>query len=223
MFCESVDQNLQQNDIRQSNMDNEYLPYSINFVPTREWVLQQILVYRPNRIKDSQYIRRIMKIAKYKYMRTRLSEAQNHKCCYCGVETVDIPNTRKSFTIDHVIPKSRGGINHWNNYVMACGRCNNKRQSKSAEQFYEKSSKSDPKTIQSQKLDPKTSSSHKKPCRIARSNDSREALATVESSDCNPFEPGTRIWKMFERYKNNSNIQISKKYSSGMVNQSSNL
>lgn len=33
--------------------------------------------------------------------------------------------TRRATTIDHVVPRSRGGDNSWENLVAACVRCNN--------------------------------------------------------------------------------------------------
>lgn len=36
-------------------------------------------------------------------------------------------------TLDHVIPKSRGGRNTLDNYLLACQRCNSTRKSKRAE------------------------------------------------------------------------------------------
>ncbi len=38
-----------------------------------------------------------------------------------------IPLTRKQVTLDHVVPLSRGGLDHPNNYVLACLDCNNRR------------------------------------------------------------------------------------------------
>lgn len=37
------------------------------------------------------------------------------KCVYCG---------RSASTIDHVVPRSRGGRHVWDNVVAACDRCN---------------------------------------------------------------------------------------------------
>jgi 5-methylcytosine-specific restriction endonuclease McrA len=39
-------------------------------------------------------------------------------CAYCG---------KAASTIDHVLPRSRGGRNEWTNTVAACGRCNNRK------------------------------------------------------------------------------------------------
>lgn len=41
-----------------------------------------------------------------------------HRCAYCGAA---------ASTIDHVLPRSRGGRNEWLNTVAACGRCNNRK------------------------------------------------------------------------------------------------
>ena len=39
-----------------------------------------------------------------------------HRCAYCG---------RSAATIDHVLPRSRGGRDTWENLVACCLRCNN--------------------------------------------------------------------------------------------------
>ena len=42
----------------------------------------------------------------------------HHRCAYCK---------KSGNTIDHVIPRSRGGANSWENVVAACQDCNNKK------------------------------------------------------------------------------------------------
>ncbi|MEL7086442.1 MAG: HNH endonuclease [Cyanobacteria bacterium P01_A01_bin.3] len=44
-----------------------------------------------------------------------------YRCQYCNVSSGD------SLTIDHVIPRSRGGQDVWDNVVCACVRCNIKK------------------------------------------------------------------------------------------------
>lgn len=39
-----------------------------------------------------------------------------HRCGYCG---------SSASTIDHIMPRSRGGADSWENLVAACLRCNN--------------------------------------------------------------------------------------------------
>ena len=41
------------------------------------------------------------------------------RCQYC--------NQREKLTVDHVVPRSRGGRDQWTNLVAACIRCNNKK------------------------------------------------------------------------------------------------
>ena len=40
----------------------------------------------------------------------------SHHCAYCG---------KTASTIDHVLPRSRGGADSWENLVACCLRCNN--------------------------------------------------------------------------------------------------
>jgi 5-methylcytosine-specific restriction endonuclease McrA len=42
-----------------------------------------------------------------------------HRCQYCG-------STAES--IDHVVPRSRGGMHAWDNVVAACRRCNTRKE-----------------------------------------------------------------------------------------------
>lgn len=41
-----------------------------------------------------------------------------HRCAYCG---------GRAGTIDHLLPRSRGGANTWLNTVAACGGCNQRK------------------------------------------------------------------------------------------------
>jgi len=42
-------------------------------------------------------------------------------CAYCG---------KPGNTVDHIVPLSRGGGDTWENTVLACGRCNNRKGSR---------------------------------------------------------------------------------------------
>lgn len=50
-----------------------------------------------------------------------------YSCVYCG--------SNSKLTIDHVIPKSRGGSNDISNLVTACEPCNNQKSNKSLDTF----------------------------------------------------------------------------------------
>ena len=51
------------------------------------------------------------------------------RCSYCGIQLVlgkpDNLVTEKSFTIDHILPVSKGGTNNVSNIRAACSKCNN--------------------------------------------------------------------------------------------------
>jgi 5-methylcytosine-specific restriction endonuclease McrA len=44
------------------------------------------------------------------------------RCQYCGVKP-----TMRQLTIDHVMPRSRGGASSWKNLVTACAPCNRRK------------------------------------------------------------------------------------------------
>ncbi len=43
----------------------------------------------------------------------------SHRCQYCGLAAE---------SIDHVMPRSRGGLHAWDNVVAACRRCNTRKE-----------------------------------------------------------------------------------------------
>lgn len=53
----------------------------------------------------------------------------NNQCQYCSIE---LPNEK--LTLDHIIPKSKGGKNTWDNLVAACKKCNQKKGNRTPEQ-----------------------------------------------------------------------------------------
>lgn len=79
-------------------------------------------------------IRFITKMAKYfrrgvKFNRRNIWIRDKGKCQYCG-KTVPI----EEFTFDHVIPKSKGGKTIWENIVVACYKCNQKKEGRTPKQ-----------------------------------------------------------------------------------------
>lgn len=48
--------------------------------------------------------------------RHNIFKRDNNECQYCG--------NKKDLTLDHVIPKSKGGKTSWTNLVTACKKCN---------------------------------------------------------------------------------------------------
>ena len=74
--------------------------------------------------------------------RATLAEAQNWRCCYCGVRFtsdgngLSAGNDDAAVTTDHVIPISQGGSRELDNEVAACRRCNNERDCMDAYEFW---------------------------------------------------------------------------------------
>lgn len=54
--------------------------------------------------------------------RKNIMKRDNFKCMYCG--------STSELTIDHIVPKSKGGKTTWENLVTACNPCNNRKDNK---------------------------------------------------------------------------------------------
>jgi len=59
--------------------------------------------------------------------RKNILKRDNHRCQYCG-------KNNGPFTLDHVIPKDRGGEDTWENLVCACTHCNNKKRNRTPDE-----------------------------------------------------------------------------------------
>jgi 5-methylcytosine-specific restriction endonuclease McrA len=58
--------------------------------------------------------------------RNNLFKRDNGECQYCG--------SKKHLTIDHVLPRSKGGKTNWTNLITACHRCNVQKGDKTPDQ-----------------------------------------------------------------------------------------
>lgn len=65
------------------------------------------------RLKSYIYLKR----RRISLTRKNIFKRDDHKCQYCGVNA-------SSLTIDHVVPKNKGGKDTWENLVSACVKCN---------------------------------------------------------------------------------------------------
>ena len=59
--------------------------------------------------------------------RNNVFKRDNFMCIYCGL--------KKELTIDHVMPKSKGGQNSWENLVTCCHKCNKKKGQKTLDEI----------------------------------------------------------------------------------------
>lgn len=73
---------------------------------------------RPSVIKLEHMVRRPR--PRVKLTKREVFRRDNYTCQYCGRQTAHL-------TIDHVIPRHRGGEHRWDNLVAACPPCNRRK------------------------------------------------------------------------------------------------
>jgi 5-methylcytosine-specific restriction endonuclease McrA len=65
------------------------------------------------------------------WSRRRVLIRDGYRCIYCGAGVGERHRgrvlTRGDFTVEHLIPRSRGGRNTWGNTACACRWCNNRK------------------------------------------------------------------------------------------------
>jgi hypothetical protein len=81
-------------------------------------------IVRPLIIRLLNFVK--FRLRPVKIKRERIYKRDGWKCVYC--------ESKKNLTIDHVIPKCKGGKNTWNNLVTCCNSCNSKKNDKSLEE-----------------------------------------------------------------------------------------
>ncbi len=64
-----------------------------------------------------------------RFSRRNIFERDNNTCQYCGKRL-----SKSDLTIDHVVPRSRGGGDSWGNLVLACVPCNVKKGDKTPQE-----------------------------------------------------------------------------------------
>ena len=79
---------------------------------------------RPLIIRLVNYVR--FRRSTIKVGRRRVFKRDGYQCGYCG--------SKRNLTIDHIIPRSKGGGNSWDNLVTCCSKCNNQKDSKTLEE-----------------------------------------------------------------------------------------
>ena len=72
----------------------------------------------PRVIRLIQYVTQIFK-NKIPYSKSNVFLRDRFKCQFCGKKLV-----KNECTVDHVVPKAKGGKSSWINCVTACKRCN---------------------------------------------------------------------------------------------------
>lgn len=70
----------------------------------------------PSVIRLKRFVRRPYR-QRVAFNRRNVFRRDDHTCQYCGARSNDL-------TLDHVLPRSRGGPTNWLNVVACCKRCN---------------------------------------------------------------------------------------------------
>ena len=76
-----------------------------------------VVLATPSVIRLSRYVR-VPYRNRVPLTRAALMRRDNYRCAYCS---------RRAETIDHVIPRSRGGQHAWENCVASCTICNHRK------------------------------------------------------------------------------------------------
>lgn len=87
-----------------------------------------LMVTSTSEIFDAPSVIRLVYMIKRPYPRVKLCRREvfirdDYTCQYCGMQTRDL-------TLDHVIPRSKGGPHTWDNLVSACRQCNHRKGGK---------------------------------------------------------------------------------------------
>jgi 5-methylcytosine-specific restriction endonuclease McrA len=86
-----------------------------------EWALRSAStsIQRPTVIRLVTYIKIPRDTHRRKITRRAVFARDEWTCQYCG--------SRGNLTVDHVIPKSKGGSSNWENIVASCAPCNRRK------------------------------------------------------------------------------------------------
>ena len=86
---------------------------------------ERLEIEMPTVVRLNHYVRRPTPVLHIS--RKSVFARDHHTCQYCGAHNV-------SLTIDHVMPKERGGGTDWDNLVCCCTACNNKKGNRAPEE-----------------------------------------------------------------------------------------
>jgi 5-methylcytosine-specific restriction endonuclease McrA len=81
---------------------------------------ERMTMQRPCVIRLHRYVRIPRDVHRRKITRKAVLARDAWTCQYCGHQATGL-------TVDHVIPRSRGGLSEWDNIVAACAPCNRRK------------------------------------------------------------------------------------------------
>ena len=125
-------------------LNANFLPLHLVPISTIPWQDAVCLIYKDKATVIEEYdeeihspsttmkIPSVIVLREYKYFKTyaklnkyNIKLRDGFKCQYCGKT-----HSHKSLTVDHVLPKAKGGKNTWENLVAACKPCNASKKDK---------------------------------------------------------------------------------------------
>ncbi len=80
----------------------------------------------PSVIRLKRFVKRPFR-QRVAFNRRNLFKRDDHTCQYCGTRSNDL-------TLDHVLPRSRGGPTNWDNVVACCKRCNARKRDRTPDE-----------------------------------------------------------------------------------------
>lgn len=94
------------------------------------WRSISIAIRVPSVVRMINYVKGLSgKRDNIKMTRKNIMIRDKYTCQYCGLK-----KGLGNLNIDHVIPKSQGGKSVWENLVVSCVKCNNKKDNKTPKQ-----------------------------------------------------------------------------------------
>ena len=85
----------------------------------RELHSERMTLTRPAVIRLRTYVKVPRDVHRRKITRRAVFARDGWTCQYCG--------SRSNLTVDHVIPRSKGGLSTWENIVASCAPCNRRK------------------------------------------------------------------------------------------------
>jgi 5-methylcytosine-specific restriction endonuclease McrA len=86
---------------------------------------ERLAVKMPTVVRLNHHVRRPVPVLRIS--RKAVFARDDHTCQYCGARNVPL-------TLDHVIPRERGGTTDWTNLVCCCTKCNNHKGNRTPDQ-----------------------------------------------------------------------------------------
>ena len=89
----------------------------VDYIEKSDYLIhsEKLVITIPRIVKLKSYI--FLKHKRISLTRKNIFKRDKNKCQYCG-------KTNIILTIDHVIPRNKGGNDTWENLVSACNKCN---------------------------------------------------------------------------------------------------